>query len=235
MREDPLVHAAAWTDPADGRFNGTYPLNVEAHTRSQVNRLLPGVTSQTPHARSYALHTMVAAIAARRGYVAVEALELLRRCEVVMSAISTVHANPHPGMAGAHGVNAISVELETADGVDVGKLSRPGAYASGQRGFWGQYLGPERVLRMVDSTKSAGIELVEGLDPYPYVEALGDVAEMAAESFLDRAALAARPDLAFAAVQGPRTETPSEQGCLRCSRRARVQFAAKRRSQCFAV
>lgn len=198
----PALHPAGWTDPADGRFNGTYPLNVETHARGQVNALLPGITSQTQHARSYALHTMVAAEAARRGLVAVEALTLLRRCEVVMSAISTVHASPHPGMAGAHGVNKIGPSLDTHGEVDVDALSQTGAYAKGQRGFWGAYLGPERVLGLVTETAKTGIELIDGLDPGPYVAGLGDLAEMARESTLSREVLAQRQDLCLCAGAG---------------------------------
>ena len=48
-----------WTDGDGGRYPGRYPLAVERHAMARVGHLLPGITTVTPHARYYTLHTAV--------------------------------------------------------------------------------------------------------------------------------------------------------------------------------
>lgn len=54
-------------------------------------RLVPGATTVTTGARYYSLHGYVAHEAEHRGLDAAAALELLRRCEVVVAAASETH------------------------------------------------------------------------------------------------------------------------------------------------
>jgi hypothetical protein len=96
-----------WTSRESGRYSGRYPLAVERHALAQVARLLPGVTTVTPHARYYMLHGLVASEIERQGLGAADAQKLVRRCEVVLGAISTLHQDPHPGMSRAHGSDKI--------------------------------------------------------------------------------------------------------------------------------
>jgi hypothetical protein len=54
-------------------------------------RLVPGVTTVTPHARYYALHALAAAEADERGLDRREAQDLWRRMEVALAAVSFIH------------------------------------------------------------------------------------------------------------------------------------------------
>lgn len=94
------------------RHAGRYPLSVERHVVSQVAHLVPGVTAVTPNARYFTLHAVIADEVKRRGLVAAEAQQLMRRAEVVMAAITVAHG-PHPGMSDAHGADRIRPSLNT--------------------------------------------------------------------------------------------------------------------------
>src|SRR3954467_3427141 len=72
-----------------------YPLRVEAHMLRLVNRLSPGVITTTTQARMYALHTLAWTAAAARGYELPQALDLVRRCEVVVTGASLCHDGNH--------------------------------------------------------------------------------------------------------------------------------------------
>lgn len=111
---------------------------------SQVGVLVPGVTAVTPHARYYTLHTLIADEAQRRGLVAAEAQQLLRRAEVVLAAVSLAHDCPD-GFGKPHGGDRIRRELEAGE-IDLPSASAPGAYAQSAWGFWGPYRGPEALL-----------------------------------------------------------------------------------------
>lgn len=144
-----VVQGPAWTSPGTGRYAGRYPLAVERHTLAQVDRLLPGVTTVTPHGRYYALHALVAAEAARRGLADLEARTLLRRTEVVCAAVSIAHesADNHRGLGRAHGADAVAhasnndlVDVDTAAGHGHGR------YAKAEWGYLGPYRGAEIMI-----------------------------------------------------------------------------------------
>lgn len=145
-----LIVGPAWTKNDTGRYAGRYPLAVERHALAQVGRLLPGVTTVTPHARYYTLHALVAAEGGARGLGATEMMRLVRRCEVVMGAVSIVHHDPHPGMSRAHGSDKIAPALLDDDVLEVDQVAAPGYYAQAEWGFWGPYAASEALLGLVD-------------------------------------------------------------------------------------
>lgn len=157
------------------RHAGRYPLSVERHVVSQVAHLVPGVTAVTPNARYFTLHAVIADEVKRRGLVAAEAQQLMRRAEVVMAAITVAHG-PHPGLSAAHGADRIRPSLNTGV-IDVAALSEPGNYAKSKWGFWGPYRGSETLLRLThwESTNiAAGADLPmralrEALEPVIYL------------------------------------------------------------------
>ena len=185
---DGHVVGTKWTTGDTGRFPGRFPLTVERHAMAQVGRLLPGVTTVTPHARYYTLHGLVAAEVESRGLAAAEAVDLLRRCEVVFGAVSTAHHDPHPGMAQAHGADKIRTALERDDAVRVGDLAAPKVYAQANWGFWGPYLGSEALLGLVHQRQGIPVP-GDGLDVAAVRSALGEVLDLAAADQVSRSAL----------------------------------------------
>lgn len=166
----------------ESRIAGRYPLSVERHVMSQVGRLLPGITAVTPHARYYTLHALVAYEAARRGLVAAEAQQLLRRTEVVMGAISLAHGD-HPGLALAHGGDRLRPSVEAGE-VDIGAMAAPGAYAESAWGFWAPYRGSESLLGLTHWEAT-------GMAPGPAIredilrDSLGPVVDLASRDTID--------------------------------------------------
>lgn len=158
------------------RRTGRFPLSVERHVVSQVAQLLPGVTAVTPNARYFTLHAVVADEVGRRGLVAAEAQELMRRAEVVMAAITMAHGR-HGGMSAAHGADRIGVSIRGGT-VDVAALSKPGGYAESPWGFWGPYRGSETLLGLTH-WEGKNITAGPGLPMTAMREALGPVITLA--------------------------------------------------------
>ena len=175
----------------ESRHAGRYPLSVERHAIAQVARLLPGVTTVTPNARYFTLHALVADEAQRRGLVAAEAQDLLRRAEVVLAGITLTHG-PHPGLSAPHGADQIRAAMGSGS-LDVAQLSKPGAYAQSSWGFWGPYRGSETLLGL---TRWEGSSLApgDGLALEEARKALGPVLDMARLDVVDTAALEGHPE-----------------------------------------
>src|SRR4051812_31577113 len=131
------VEGPAWSrhglDVAAGRF----PLSVESHVMQMVGKLVPGVTTVTLNARYYALHALAAVEVDRRGLDAPEALDLLRRMEVVLGGVSILHDHGDNGLARAHGADAIGPQLRGEAQLRVAEISRPGKgrYVEAQSGY----------------------------------------------------------------------------------------------------
>lgn len=192
----------AWTQPGTGgRYAGRFPLAVERQVMGQVGRLLPGVTTVTPHGRYYALHGLIAHAAADRSLSDVDAQTLLRRAEVALAAVSVAHehALTHEGLGRAHGVDAISAGVH-AGMVEVDKAASmqegPGRYAKAKWGFLGQYRGSETLMGILDAS-----EFRPGprFDASKVAPALGDILDLAERGHLDRAALDANAHLCVCA------------------------------------
>lgn len=145
----------------------------------EVNRLLPGVTTITAHARWYSLHATVAAVAQRRGLDDEATRRLLRRCEVTVTGVSLAHARraavegatgPHAGWATPHGGGVVGRHLGSGPGaagpsgpdsgyVDVAWASGKKRYSDSAWGFLEPYRGSEQTLGLV---LSAGKRPVPG-------------------------------------------------------------------------
>src|SRR4051812_47014107 len=106
-----LVSGPDWSVPGLQIAAGRFPLAVERHVLRMVDRLVPGVTTVTPHARYFALHGLIAAEVEREGLGMAAARDLLRRAEVVMAAASFVHDHGDIGLARAHGLDALAGRL----------------------------------------------------------------------------------------------------------------------------
>lgn len=142
-----------WTTGDGGRYPGRYPLAVERHAMAQVAHLLPGITTVTAHARYYTLHAAVFAEARSEGLDEAATRRLLRRAEVVVGAVSMLHAHvepkSHDGMRSPHGSNHLGPRLSSGADVDVDALSATGAYAQPGWGFWGQYVASEFAMGLL--------------------------------------------------------------------------------------
>jgi hypothetical protein len=155
--EQPLMAGASWTAKGKGPVSGRYPLAVERHVLGQVDRLLPGITTVTPHARYYSLHAFVAEEIEHQAMKVEAAKDFLRRCEVVLGAISTLHAqedaHAHDGLPAAHGVDKISAAL--AEGhLDTRALAAPSGYSQADWGFLNPYVSSESLTGLLSVTSS---------------------------------------------------------------------------------
>ncbi|MEU6995452.1 hypothetical protein ABZ953_32950 [Streptomyces sp. NPDC046465] len=179
-----LVEGPGWSRPGLDVAAGRYPLSVERHVMRMVDRLVPGVTAVTPHARYYALHGLVATHAEENGLTAPITQVLLRRAEVALAAVSFAH---HPQalerLPRAHGVDALARRLHTGN-VTMAEAEVPGkdGYVRNSWGFWGPYAGSEVALGIL----SPGAMPAPGprLDRAAVRDGLGELLELAAEDTL---------------------------------------------------
>ncbi|MFD9565394.1 hypothetical protein [Streptomyces sp. NPDC059994] len=222
-------------DVAAGRF----PLSVERHVGGMVERLVPGVTTVTPHARYYALHGLVAAHAAETGLAVPAAQTLLRRAEVALAAVSFAH---HPQalawLPRAHGTDALARRLQ-AGTVTMAEAEAPGkgGYASSTWGFWAPYVGSEVELGILGTGRMP----VPGprLDATAVLDGLGEVLELARQDTLyvgelaslgDRLCVCAggdRPDGAWLARLLCEPDASAEAGARAAARRQTIQLLAR--------
>ena len=187
-----LAHGPSWSGTDSGRYAGRYPLAVESHASRQVNHLLPGITSVTEHARFYTLHALVGAEVAKRGMVAAEAADLLRRCEVALTAVSLVHADNHSSFGRPHGADSIIQSVRSGT-VDIASLSEAGRYSARQWGFWGTYVASEILLGLVGTSPT--VSPGERLDEAAVRAGLGGILDIAAQSHVDVQVLKEMPEL----------------------------------------
>src|ERR1039458_4161415 len=80
-----LVAGPEWTLKGLDVVPGRFPLGVEQHMLRMVSLLVPGATTVTPNGRYYALHALAAVQAEQAELAPPEAMDLLRRMEVVMA------------------------------------------------------------------------------------------------------------------------------------------------------
>ncbi|MEV5552035.1 hypothetical protein AB0L44_00150 [Nonomuraea wenchangensis] len=134
----------AWSTSGLDVAAGRYPLSIERHVMRMADLLVPGVTTVTPHARYYSLHALVAIEAERRGLSVPEAQDLLRRCEVVMAAVSYAHDHSETGLPRAHGLDALAGRLQGGE-VVMAEAAQPvkGGYVRNVWGFWNPYAASE--------------------------------------------------------------------------------------------
>lgn len=142
-----LVKGPVWGGGLDGRYPGRYPLSVERHVLRSVGELMPGVTTVTRNARYYSLHSYVAYQALARGFTEMESLDFLRRSETAVAAISILHEGQHAWLPRPHGAEYLEGRIK--DGLDLDRLSQPGAYAGRSIGYKGQYQASEAALGLL--------------------------------------------------------------------------------------
>ncbi|MEV4274907.1 hypothetical protein [Actinoplanes xinjiangensis] len=171
-----LVAGAAWSAKADSpEDTGRQPLAVEAVTAAHASELVPAVITTTPHARYLSLHARMAVEASRRGWSSDDLpafRQLLRRCEVIMAAVSLRHDavdrevhQRRTGKRRPHGVNTIAQALDGSESIDLDELSR--AYSVVANGFYGTYGGIETALGLITP------EVLPAPGPAAEPEALG--------------------------------------------------------------
>lgn len=117
-----------------------------------VNRLRPRVITTTTQARMYAVHALAWTEAAAPGYDLPQALDLVRRCELVVTGgASLCHDGHHrTRLAQPHGYDAIRQHIEHGV-LPVAKASQPGKgkYAQYEWGFTGTYLGSDVQIELL--------------------------------------------------------------------------------------
>ncbi len=173
-----------------------------------VDRLVPGVTAVTPHARYYALHGLVAAHADAVGLAIPATQTLLRRTEVALATVSFAH---HPQslewLPRAHGVDSLARRLHSGV-VEVGEAATPGkeGYVRNSWGFWGPYSGSETALGILGS----GPMPVPGprLDATAVRGGLGELLELAHENTLRVEDLASLSERLCVCAGGDQSDGP---------------------------
>lgn len=83
-----VVEQARWVASGLAESSGLYPLRVEPAVGRLVGRLLPGIITTTTGPPYYAIHPLAWSEAHRRGLDRESAEDYVRRCEVVVAAIS---------------------------------------------------------------------------------------------------------------------------------------------------
>jgi len=193
-----VVSGPDWSAPGLQIAAGRFPLAVERHVLRMVDRLVPGVTTVTPHARYFALHGLIAAEVERERLDVPAARDLLRRAEVVMAAASFVHDHGDIGLARAHGLDALTGRLN-AGTLDLATDSQagPGGYVRNSWGFWAPYIGSELTLEIIAGTKlpEPGVQL----NAVAVQSGLADLLDLARHDQLDVSAMAGYPHLCVCA------------------------------------
>jgi hypothetical protein len=191
-----VVRGPAWSRKGLDVVGGRYPLRVERHLGRLVEGLLPGVITTTTHARYYALHTLVWAEAAERGLDLADAVDLLRRSEVVLAGVTLRHEPHLTWMPAPHGGAAIQNGIDKANRLEVTELALD--YTPNAWGFGGVYLGSEARLGLVENSRPPKAGLRANLKVLR--AALGEILELALEDTLDLSTLAAVPHLCACAA-----------------------------------
>jgi len=178
-----LVSGPTWSGAGSTTYPGRFPLSVERHVMSMVDNLVPGVTTVTLNARYYVLHGLVAAEARHNDLSEPEAVDLMRRAEVVLGAVSARHLrldeNAHRALRRPHGMDLIAPKVD--GGIDIGALAAPKAYAQPKWGFSAAYRASEAVLQII---KPCGLEPGEQFDHAAVAAGLGDALQLASRSTL---------------------------------------------------
>lgn len=141
-----FIEGPAWSKPGLDVVAGRFPLRVETHVSRMVSKLLPGVITVTPHARYFGLHPLVYSEIRKRGIdYREDGPEFMRRCEVVVGAVSSLHE--HADEYGeVHGENYIRPHLQRTGHLDLVEMSRPNKYSQTLWGFSNAYYGSQLLI-----------------------------------------------------------------------------------------
>ena len=146
----------AWSELGLTYAAPRYPLRVETHLLRLVSRLLPGIITTTTQARMYALHAVAWAEVKARDYDLDAALDLVRRCEVVVAAATMAHGTHLTRIPLPHGYATVGPYIDNDQPIPIGKVSQPGAYTQYQWGFAGTYQGSEVLLGILEDGRPPG-------------------------------------------------------------------------------
>ena len=145
------VSEAAWVETRGFRPNpGQFPIRVERHLNNFVAAHLPGVTTVTSATRYYALHGLIARIAADERLDDEATVQLLRRSEALLACVTRHHASDpaHESRAPLpHGIDAIVRVARTSGGYDL--VTAAQAYAQARWAFATPYRGSELTLKVL--------------------------------------------------------------------------------------
>ena len=179
---------------------GKYPLAVEQPVMARAARLVPGVTTVTPHARYFAVHGLVMAEVRARGLERAEAQDLLRRTEVALVAVSFAHHGGHDSPLGkAHGTDTLAQQLRTGT-LTVQEVSAAGTggYVGASWGFSGAYVGSEMTVGVLGAGREPGPACDEAL----LRRSLGGLLELAGQEQIRIADLIGHVNLCICAGAG---------------------------------
>lgn len=183
---DALTRGPSWIAGEPRRYVGENPLAVSRHVTAQSRKLATVAISTTFHARYYTLHALVAEECASRELSRDEQVQLMRRCEVVLAAITLQHGGEHSYPLNPHGIRAISAALDRDGRLNLAALAAigDGSYTRAQWGFFWDYATVEQALGLVRWTR-------EGLKPGPHLDAekvkagLGGILKLARQDVLE--------------------------------------------------
>jgi hypothetical protein len=195
-----IVEGPAWSASGLRVGAGKYPLAVEQPVMARAARLVPGVTTVTPHARYFAVHGLVMAEVRARGLERAEAQDLMRRTEVALAAVSFAHHGGHDSPLGrAHGTDILAQQLRdgTLDLEEVSAAGK-GGYVGASWGFSGAYVGSEMTVGVLGAGREPGPACDEAL----LRRSLGGLLELAGQDQIRIADLTGYVDLCICAGAG---------------------------------
>ncbi|WP_243073798.1 hypothetical protein [Microbacterium sp. SS28] len=193
---DAQIGGPSWIAPESRRYFGENPLAVSRHVTAQSRKLATAAISTTTHARYYALHSLVADECERRGYGLDEQMQLMRRCEVVLAAVTIAHRDEHPRSLNPHGVRAVGGALDRYSMLDLEELAGTGvgSYAKARWGFFWDYGTVEQTLGLVTWTAD-GLKAGTHIDASAVREGLGGILDFAGRDRIELESLRERSDL----------------------------------------
>ncbi|MEW2013877.1 MULTISPECIES: hypothetical protein [Microbacterium] len=190
-----VVDGPAWVAAEPLDYVGENPLAVSRHVTAESRKLATVAISTTFHARYYTLHALVADECDSRELTVDAQRELLRRCEVVLAAITILHQDAHDSPVTPHGVRAVGGALSGND-LDVARLAGtgPGAYSKRQWGFFWDYGAVEQDLGFVRMS-SGGLSIGPNADTAAIRAGLGVLLTLAESDRVPLEILRERSDL----------------------------------------
>lgn len=183
---DAVITGPEWVTEDSRRYIGENPLAVDRHVTSQSRRLATQAISTTFHARYYTLHGLVADESATLNLGQDEQRQLLRRCEVILGAITFEHRNEHPVPINPHGIRAIGAAIERDRELSLTKLadSHDSGYTKSRWGFFWDYASPEQTLGLVSWGRD-GLAPGPSLDVTAVRSGMGGILELARRDRID--------------------------------------------------
>lgn len=192
-----FIEGPAWSKHGLDVVAGRFPLRVETHVSRMVSRLLPGVITVTPHARYFGLHALVYSEIKKRDIdYRADGPEFMRRCEVVIGAVSALHK--HTAEYGeVHGEDFIRPHLERNGYLDLDDMSRPKKYSQTLWGFSNAYYGSQLLIGALKVASGEVPRPGERFPDAPLRDALGSLFDLVDRNEIPLDELRAHQHLCF--------------------------------------